>query len=289
MSLDVMAWGQGGRESLKGRLSYHLHAAAWGCRGPHSEVICPSLALEPPLDSRQPGPLSSPFDCCGSAASPRQPLRDEGGGGLNWRHGTIQGKDDPTEKAFVWEKMSRLAFRLRRKMEMALGGSDPFSIEQPFTVEWGCSFIANNQSWCCTHRGHHAGAGGSVAAMVDTLLPQRKEQSPVNPSGLWPWALLSLTGLSTDQKHKAFSRHTGTTSLSLLSFPHPVSFPFFLFLSLSLFFLFFFLSLIFSFFLLFLKVAHHMFKTVPFISHLLPVIPSHFFLLVANGDLVCYI
>lgn len=71
---------------------------------------------------------------------------------------------------------------------MALEGSDPFSIEQPFTVEWGggSSFIANNQSWCCTHWGHHAGAGGSVAAKVDTLLPQRKEQSPVNPSGLWP-------------------------------------------------------------------------------------------------------
>lgn len=84
--------------------------------------------------------------------------------------------------------------------------------------------MACNQSCSCTCRGHQAGAGGSAVAVVDTLLPQRKEQSPVNPSGLWPWALLSFTGLSTDREHRAFSRHTGTTSLSLLSPPRPVSF-----------------------------------------------------------------
>lgn len=65
-----------------GRLSYHLVAAASGGCGPHNKVICPSLALEPPLDARQPGPLSSPSDCHASAASPRRPGRvDHRGGG----------------------------------------------------------------------------------------------------------------------------------------------------------------------------------------------------------------
>lgn len=45
--------------------------------------------------------------------------------------------------------------------------------------------MAYNQSCSRIRRGHQAGAGGSIVAGVDTLLPQRKEQSPVNPSGLW--------------------------------------------------------------------------------------------------------
>lgn len=56
-----------------GRLSYHLRAAARGGGGPHNKVICPSLALEPPLDARQPGPLPGPSDCHASAASPGRP------------------------------------------------------------------------------------------------------------------------------------------------------------------------------------------------------------------------
>lgn len=49
----------------------------------------------------------------------------------------------------------------------------------------GGPFVAYNQSCSRIRRGHQAGAGGSIVAGVDTLLPQRKEQSPVNPSGLW--------------------------------------------------------------------------------------------------------
>lgn len=83
---------------------------------------------------------------------------------MAWKHRVMGRRVDPRErKPFVREKMSRLAFRL--------GGRG------------GCS-IDCNQSCSCTCRGHQAGIGGS--AVVDTLLPRRKEQSPVNPSGLWP-------------------------------------------------------------------------------------------------------
>lgn len=102
MSVDAVAWGPSWWGGLMARLSYHLGAAAWGGRGPHNKVICPSLALESPLDACQPGPLSGPSDCHASAASPRRPGRvDCWGGGMGWRHGATGRRDDPTGKAFV--------------------------------------------------------------------------------------------------------------------------------------------------------------------------------------------
>lgn len=85
-----------------GRLSYHLCAAASGGCGPHNKVICPSLALEPLLDTRQPGPLSSPSNCHASVASPRRRGRaGRRGGGTGWTHTAMGRRDDPTEKGFV--------------------------------------------------------------------------------------------------------------------------------------------------------------------------------------------
>ena len=97
-----------------GRLNCHVRAAAGDCE-PHSTVICPSLALEPPPGSRQSAPFSFPtrVSCLSSLSKTtqyRQLLR----------------------KAFVLKKMSRLAFRLRREMEMALFGTDPISVETAF-------------------------------------------------------------------------------------------------------------------------------------------------------------
>lgn len=81
-----------------GRLSYHLHAAARGGCRPHNKVICPSLALAPPLDAGQPAPLP---------VMHQQPLQDNhvlaaavmvgwDAGVESWEEGAI-----PTEKAFV--------------------------------------------------------------------------------------------------------------------------------------------------------------------------------------------
>lgn len=119
-----MLWpgARAGRGGQMGRLSYHLRGAARGGRGTHNKVICPSLALEPPLDAGQPHPLSSSSDCHASAASPRRPGRaDCWGGGMGWKRGAMGRRDDPRErKPFVQEKMSRLAFRLRGEIEIAL-------------------------------------------------------------------------------------------------------------------------------------------------------------------------
>lgn len=129
-------------------------------------------------------------------------------------------------KAFVLEKMSRLAFRPRRKMEMALFGTDPISVETAFysKVVGGGVFVVCNQSCSCSRGGHQEGARGSAEAAAGLLLPQRKEQSHLNPSGLLPWAVLGFTSPSTDHEYSVFSRHAGTTSSSLPSPPRPVSF-----------------------------------------------------------------
>lgn len=228
MSVNAVAWGRAGRGGQMGRLSYHLRAAAWGGCGPHSKVICPSLALKPPSGRSPAWSFVRPvwLSCLGSLSKTTRKSRllrwwdevdawGDGERGWSYRKSLCIGEN---------EQISITAEEINVN-----GFAKLWSIfyRKEYRIEWGGPALYSTVAvlyCCCSCRGHQAGTGGSVVAVVDTLLPQRKEQSPVNPSGLWPWALLSFTGLSTDGEHRAFSRHTGTTSLTLLSPPRPVSF-----------------------------------------------------------------
>lgn len=81
----------------------------------------------------------APSDCHASAVSPRRPSRAVcWAGGMGLGHGQMGGEEwIYRRKVFVKEKMSRLAFRLRRKMEMGLLGSDPLSTETAFYSKVG--------------------------------------------------------------------------------------------------------------------------------------------------------
>lgn len=101
------------------RLSYHLQAAASACCGPHNKVICPSRAREPPLNVQQ--PLSS-RSCPKSLSrtSRKSQLQTwwwQDGRLEEWREGRFLKME---KKVFVLEKMSRLAFKLSREMEVVL-------------------------------------------------------------------------------------------------------------------------------------------------------------------------